>query len=41
MPTATFEDKDLIETITRETGCKPDVIVKKYIEDGKLKVFWR
>ena len=42
MPTAEFSDKDLIDTIARTTGYRPNTILKKEInKDGRLVVIWR
>lgn len=42
MPTAEFEDKDLIEAIVNVTGYRPRIIVKKKINDkGNVEVFWK
>lgn len=42
MPSAVFEDEDLIEAIANATGYRPKIILKKIItKDGKIEVFWR
>lgn len=42
MPSAVFEDKDLIEAIANATGYRPTVIVKKKITDeNKVEIFWK
>ncbi len=42
MPSAEFEDNDLIESIAMLTGKKPNIIVSKKINDkGNVEVFFR
>ena len=42
MPTAEFEDSDLIEAIAAATGYRPSIILEKKINDGgNVEVIWR
>jgi len=42
MPTAIFEDKDLIESIAMLTGYRPNKIhIKKINDKGQIEVFWK